>query len=596
VGLRAKLSVVFLSLLVAAVLLVSAVEIDRTVRLMVDGLDASATTLINQTFNQIEIALSHASADPVGALRRDPALAAFLASARAFSEGVIYVRLETLDGALIAGTPTNGLESKAQPFGDLTSAVRRWSPIARVSPLWGDHVYELTRTLEVEHHVLGIIRVGLSNALLTAKVRQKLTSIGIMAATVITVSFLAAMLAGVIVLRPVAAIIAGIERLTTNGNTYFGLDVAGGDELGKLAEKFNLLSRRVSADRAQWEDERGQFINIFRSIADAVLLLDADGTIRFCNEEALTRLGLPGGGLAKSKALSALLQEGHPLVGIIRTAKASATELRDMVAEVGRGKAKLSFLVSVFPLGVDPARAGQLVILRDLKPLRQLKDVVDNSSRLARLGGLISGVAHQIRNPLNAMTLELELLSQDVRDSKPVDDRVQTVRNDMLQLAQAIDALTRFMRPESLKPELVSANEFVTEAAKVVVDPLVRVVYSLDPANPAMRVDRAVLMEAVRNVVQNAVEAMPNGGKLKLTTEHNDGFVDISLADTGHGIPAEILDRVLQLYFTTKESGTGLGLPMALRAVDLHGGMLTVDSKVNAGTVVKIRLPAESAA
>jgi signal transduction histidine kinase len=89
---------------------------------------------------------------------------------------------------------------------------------------------------------------------------------------------------------------------------------------------------------------------------------------------------------------------------------------------------------------------------------------------------------------------------------------------------------------------------------------------------------------------------MPNGGKLKLTTEHNDGFVDISLADTGHGIPAEILDRVLQLYFTTKESGTGLGLPMALRAVDLHGGMLTVDSKVNAGTVVKIRLPAESAA
>lgn len=365
----------------------------------------------------------------------------------------------------------------------------------------------------------------------------------------------------------------------------------------KLAIFNRLFHRAISDDCARWEDERAQYLNIFRSIADAVLLLDSNGIIRFYNEEALTRLGLPGGGLAQNRALGTLLNRDHPLVEIVSMARASATELRDIAAEVGRGNAKLTFMVSVFPLGLDPARAGQLVIVRDLKSMRQLHDdVADSSSRLARFGGLISGVAHQIRNPLNAMTLELELLSQDVRDGKPVDDRVQMVRRDMLQLAKAIDALTRFMRPERLKPVSVAVNELAAEAIKIVVDPRIEVICRLDPSDPVMKVDRALVMEALRNVVQNAAESMPNGGRLEMTTERDDDCVDVTLTDTGHGIPAEILDRVTQLYFTTKEYGTGLGLPMALRAADLHGGTLTVDSKVGVGTVVRIRLPADNPA
>ena len=356
---------------------------------------------------------------------------------------------------------------------------------------------------------------------------------------------------------------------------------------------FNRLFRRTTSADARWEDEREQFVNIFRAIADAVLLLDPNGTVRFCNDEALARLGLPGGGVAQNRVLGTLLSADHPLVEIVNTAKASGTELHDIPAEVGHGDAKLTFLVSVFPLGVDPAQAGQLVLVRDLKPVRQLQDVVNSFSGIARIGGIISGVAHQIRNPLNAMTLELELLSQDVRDGKPVDDRVQMVRRDMAQLAKAIDALTRFTRTPSLKPELVNVNKFVTEAAKIVADPKIEVVFSLDPSNPTMKVDRAVVTEAFCNVIQNAVESMPNGGKLEMTTERIDDFVDVTLTDTGHGIPAEILDRVMQLYFTTKDYGTGVGLPMALRAVDLHGGTLSLESRMNVGTVVSIRLPAD---
>ena len=346
----------------------------------------------------------------------------------------------------------------------------------------------------------------------------------------------------------------------------------------------------------QWEDERGRFINIFRSIDDAVLLLDSAGIVRFSNDEAQGRLGLPAGGLAQGKALSTLIGESHPLVRMVRTAQAAATELRDVAIEEGQGRDKSRLLVSIFPLGGDSARAGQLVIVRDLESVQQLETVVDNSERLARLGGVFSGVAHQIRNPLNAITLELELLSQDVHESRPVEDRVHAVREEMSRIDQVIEALMRFMRPGQLKIERVAANDLMSEVARCVNEPLIRVKWELDPAAGIVKADRAVLMEALRNIVQNAIDAMPEGGCLTIATGLANGFVELSVSDTGQGIAPEHLDNIFQLYFTTKKNGSGVGLPLAMRAVDLHGGSLDIDSRLNEGTAVRIRLPVESRA
>jgi signal transduction histidine kinase len=327
-----------------------------------------------------------------------------------------------------------------------------------------------------------------------------------------------------------------------------------------------------------------------------VLLLDAGGLIRFSNDDAQGRLGLPAGGLAQGKALAALIGESHPLVRVMRTAKAAGTELRDVAIEEGRGKDKSRLLVSIFPLGHDPARAGQLVIVRDLDPVQRLESVVDNSERLARLGGLFSGVAHQIRNPLNAITLELELLSQDARASKPVEDHVHAVREEMSRIDLVIEALMRFMRPGQLKIERVAANDLLSEVARSVNEPRIEVRCELDPAAAFVKADRAVLMEALRNIVQNAVDAMPTGGKLRLTSALVDGFVELAISDTGEGIAPEHLEDIFQLYFTTKEDGNGVGLPLALRAVDLHGGTLNIESKLSQGTSVRIRLPLEDRA
>ena len=364
----------------------------------------------------------------------------------------------------------------------------------------------------------------------------------------------------------------------------------GADELESVVEKFNQLAAKIKINRTQWETERGQFFNIFRSINDAVVLLDAAGAVLFANAEAQERLGLPSGGVAEGKPLKLLLGASHPLIRAIETAAATGIELHDAALDLTGGQTPERLLVSLFALGPGPAPPGMLVVARDLRLMRELETVVEYSDRLVRLGSVISGVAHQLRNPLNAMSLQLELLSHDVERSATAVRRVRALRDEIERLDRAIDALLRFMRPEQLKPASVPLNALLTEVGATVRKPDVRLEYNLDSSVLAITADRALLAEALRNVVANAVEAMPQGGSLTIASRRlSDGFVEIRVADEGNGI--EDTSRIFNLYYTTKNGGSGLGLPLALRAVDLHRGTIQVESLPGAGTTVRIRLP-----
>lgn len=231
-----------------------------------------------------------------------------------------------------------------------------------------------------------------------------------------------------------------------------------------------------------------------------------------------------------------------------------------------------------------------LMVARDLGLMKELEMVVENSNRLVRLGSFISGIAHQLRNPLNAMSLQLELLSHDVDQSGNGARRVRALRDEIERLDRVIDALMRFMRPETLKPASVPLNALLTEVAGAVSKPDIRLEYDLDPSVVSITADRALLAEALRNIATNAVEAMPQGGRLAISTRQlPDGFVEICVADEGVGI--KDTSQIFNLYYTTKKSGSGLGLPLALRAIDLHHGTIQVDSQPDAGTTVRVRLP-----
>ena len=292
-GLRTKISAIFVPLLVLAVLAVSATEANHAVGVMVESLGDSGTVLVNQTFEQIRTALAHTQGDAATVLRNDASLAALLSSSRAFGKGVVYARVVAFNGDLIAGTSVDAVRgAPPRPFAELEEAASRWSPLRRIRPLWGEHIYEISSPVEIDQRPFAIIKVGLSTALIATEVHRAVSNVIFIAIVVIVMSLLGALLAGALLLAPVAAITAQVERLAA-GRDSGNLLIRGRDELSALARKFNELSQRVRSDRVQWEDERGRFINIFRSIDDAVLLLDPDGILRFSNDDAQGRLGFP---------------------------------------------------------------------------------------------------------------------------------------------------------------------------------------------------------------------------------------------------------------------------------------------------------------
>jgi PAS domain-containing protein len=449
-SLRAKFAAIFLLLLIAPIIAVTALELDRTIAVMVEDLGDSASLLIDLTFEQVRGAASGASADAIATLRGSHSLQALIESAQAFGKGIVYLRVEKLDGTIIASEPvalrgTSGFVGAPPPFGDLRAMANEWRPLGAIRALWAAHTYELDRVVQSNGKPLAIIAVGVSTSLIAPKVHRALGQILTVAGCAIALSLLGALFFGGLVLRPLAAITSGVERMTVGDDRAVSVPVAGSDELGMLAAKFNQLSEKVRLNHAQWETERGQLVNVFHSISDAMLVLDMDASVMFANAEAEGRIGLPAGGLADGKPLARLLGGDNPLVRIVETARNAGQGVHDVPIEMGDGALRVHFLVTVLTLGLQPPAPGMLVILRDLEPVRGLRKVVDHSDRLMSLGEVISDVARQIRTPLSAISAELDLLRRDAEAGKPVAGRVRVVSEEIERLEKAVEALNPFI-------------------------------------------------------------------------------------------------------------------------------------------------------
>jgi signal transduction histidine kinase len=577
-----------LLLVVVPFVAVTILQVDRTIKVMVLDLERTGNLLIGQIFERIRTDSNGAQQDAVTALRADPTLSALVASSLDFGPGVVYGWLETSNGQTIA---VSGTAAAAPPsFATLKREAASWWPWAPIAAVWGSRTYEMRKEVNLANRPFAVIRIGLSTALIDTEARRSVYYIISVGAAGVVLALVAAMLVSKLLREPIAALISSAEALTPGGE-MLNSPAQNADELETVVEKFNQLAARIKKKRAQWETERGQFFNIFRSINDAVILLDASGAVLFANAEACHRLALPiSGGLAEGKPLRLLLGGNHPLIRAIETATATGTELRDAALELTGGQTPDRLLVSLFALGHGPEPPGMLVVARDLKLMTELEMVVEHSDRLVRLGSIISGVAHQLRTPLNAMNLQLELLSHDVERAGNGMARVRGLRDEIRRLDRTIDALLRFMRPEQLKPATVPLNSLLTEVAGAVRKPELVVEFGFDSTVLAITADRALLAEALRNIVVNAAEAMPQGGLLTIATQRlPHGFVEIRVSDQGSGI--NDTSQIFNLYYTTKKGGSGLGLPLALRAVDLHHGTIEVDSQPGVGTTVSIRLP-----
>jgi signal transduction histidine kinase len=221
------------------------------------------------------------------------------------------------------------------------------------------------------------------------------------------------------------------------------------------------------------------------------------------------------------------------------------------------------------------------------------------AERLAELGALTGGLAHEIKNPLSTVGLNLQLLKEDLDPREPLYtrlvSRLDTVQRETSRLREILDDFLRYAGRIELDRKPVDLNELLEELVDFFAPQAhlqrVQIRLKKHPQSVVANVDAKLVKQAVLNLMINALQAMPEGGELMLSLTIDPRYATIDVIDTGPGIPPDVAEKIFQAYFTTKKGGTGIGLAMAKRIAEEHGGSIAVRSEVGKGSDFSIRLP-----
>lgn len=343
--------------------------------------------------------------------------------------------------------------------------------------------------------------------------------------------------------------------------------------------------------------------NILQSIPTGVLTLDARGTVTSLNSAAERLLGLRAS-VVVGRPVDDVLQTAPDLSAWVRSALARERLLQEtdlsLAADEGR---RITLRASASELRDESGRSdGLVILLRDITEVSRLELQLRRADKLAALGTLAAGLAHEVKNPLHAVNLNLHLLEQELSSPRPLAAEVKgyldILRSELQRLHRIVDNFLRFSKPSIPEVKPLDLNALVERVLSLVAfeaaDHSVTIETRFDPALDSVPADEGQLAQVVLNLVINALQAMPSGGSLGATTQLQDGWAELAVRDTGEGIPQELLPHVFDPYFSTRRGGVGLGLSIAHRIVEGHRGTIDVESHVGKGTVIIVRLPASS--
>ena len=276
----------------------------------------------------------------------------------------------------------------------------------------------------------------------------------------------------------------------------------------------------------------------------------------------------------------------------------------ERVDEILKNDQKNLLLFSLFLLVFGGAGIALISRMenRHLTRVQEMEDKVRQSEKLSSLANLAAGVAHEIRNPLNAIGMAIQRLQREFAPTVPDDQKeylrfTDVLRGEVKRVNQIIEQFLFFARPARLDLRPVQIREVLRDllllARETVERQNIELADSLDREIPRLNLDRQRIHEALWNLVNNALQAMPQGGRLEVGVQYNLSSRDVvvQVSDTGEGIPEENMGRVFDYYFTTKEKGMGLGLPLAHKIIRDHGGTIEVESVAGKGTTFRVTLP-----
>jgi len=346
---------------------------------------------------------------------------------------------------------------------------------------------------------------------------------------------------------------------------------------------------------------------ILTSLEDGVITVDPQGRIVFFNEAAETLTEISAAN-ARRNPLERLFRREPWLLELARKTQPprqeSARGEGDFVTRRGR---KTPVSITASPLRDDAGGfVGTILLLRDDKRRKELEEDLKRTDRLAMMGTLAAGLAHEIRNPLGGIKGAAQLLRRAVEGDASLRVYTDIMIREVDRVNQLIEQLLDLSRPWQLNFAPVNIHEILEEVllleGQTAPEKSVTVKKRFDPSLPPIRGDRAQLMQVFLNLVKNAYQAMDHGGALTLATRletdfhvraqgnRRSRFIWVDIADDGAGIKEADLPHIFSPFFTTKNSGTGLGLAICYRIINEHGGLIRVESNECKGTTFKVSL------
>lgn len=607
-GLKAKLTGLISLLVLLVVLATSTLYISSLTRQALTEVESKGQYVASEIYHQARSVLAQTRM-PVGtdpndpeALRRfvqatlaaDRGFTSLIESAVGYSPTIYYVTItDTARRILVHNDPSEiGRRFEpAPPYRDLVRAgLLRQLRVIHGPP----RIYEVALALDLGDKPLGDVRVGVSTLFLRNQITPELSSALALSALAILLATVSAGLLSYRLLRPLETISRRVDRMA-RGEYGATLPVKGADEWGILSSKLNLLGEQIRGEKAAFVALKENLDQLFANLADGLLLFDKQDRLVLATPAVsrfLRRTPDASGRLSAAEIFSA----DNPLDRLLREAFRGRQSLPWQVAELA-GEAEIPRVaVSVQFVEADKERVGSLVTLRDASTRARLEDQLDVTAKLAALGRLTSGVAHEVKNPLNAMVLQLEILKSKLQEQgEHVKPQVDILGAEIRRLDRVVKTFLDFNRPLELHPAETDVESLVRDVFTLAEPHArqnnVRLLFQADGALPRLLLDRDLMKQALLNLVLNGCQAMPSGGELKVTPRAFADRLELEIADQGVGIPPEARQKVFALYFTTKPGGSGIGLAMVYRIIQLHNGSIDFTSEVNRGTTFRITLP-----
>ena len=486
----------------------------------------------------------------------------------------------------------------------------------------GEAVYDFTVPVLVDGRKWGTARLGLSKRRMEAEIRRARLELGALTLVTLLLGGVAAALVARRIARPVQQLAEGAAAIS-RGELNQRIEPSTTDEIGRLAAAFNhmaaqLFQQRTALEEAHAElrrqfeelaDLKGYTDNILGSLTSGIVTIDLDGRVVTLNPAAELMTGFFRGEAA-GRYCTELFAHTPELSDLLTETLASRAPIANISLTLRRRNG------SAVPIefGTAPLKGGEgkdlgvIGVFRDVTLLRQLESDLQRSDRLAALGTLAAGLAHEIKNPLTSLLTFSRHLERKFDDRNFRERFGSVVPRELERINGIVERLLELARPARLSFALVRLPELLERAVELYADQLadrhIEIVREYARDVPPVQADKEALYRVFVNLVANALDAMPRGGRLIARAGWVSGGdplpparrraanrVKVEIEDTGTGIEPSETDRIFNPFYTTRSGGTGLGLALAHKIVQDHGGRISFTSAPGRGTTFTIVLP-----